>query len=518
MRVFSLLILTLIFMPNLAFAAFVMPQGAPQIAVSEHSKQYDIVEGYKEQITLLDEDSAEYTDALSSLTDALDRLDAIEDLISNSGFEENADRFEEDDYKDFQALQEDIFMTELQILDASDPLELSNLGKKLEFHVGERTTFLEIRDSENPAFDFSDIEREGGSTSAPPEARRFFSNFISSLQKHVYTFVVVHVYTDLAKETGFLFKVFAGFWLLWVIVNTFFMQAQTNPSHIVVQFILMCAASFMLSSEGVGVFVEYFYNPITSMFYYLSNFFMEKATVGLPSASSSGMRFDSALLELEKLFNVSFEMSAHILDNTMSSRWDVSGFFKGLFISTVFVGAVSALVFLFCAYWSYAIFALHVLLAVTPIMMMLGVFKKTRQYTFKWFSGCVNYLMIPVVLSISMGITIMILNEYYTSLINDTADTVLSGSKIQDEDKENIFNIILICFLSFLVHLRVGEISAFLTGGLSNGLSSTWALGMMAVGKGLDIAKNTPRAAMGAGQAGAKGIAKGAELARNLRK
>ena len=506
MRIIFLTLLSLISFSAIAKADFVMPSGAPSVMVTEYNRVVTLINDYKEQLTALESGSEEYIRIAETLTDLSSRQQDLEDIASSSDYDFNTDLLSDEVKAEYEKILEEIAKRKIDLLDANSPTNIVNIGKELSLLEGAKSQlFINNGDGYIP-FDVNTIDAQ---TSSSVEPRWLFTKFISTLQDHTYTFVVNRVYSDLAAETDSLFKIFVGFWLLWTIINVFFLAQPVNFLNIFIQLILIAIASTMLSETGKDLFVEYFYDPVVGSFYYLSNFFMERATSGLGLNHLEGLRFDAALLELEKLFQATFDISGFLMDNMKSGVLDIGGILKGCFFSLVFITSVACLIFLFCAYWSYAIFALHVLLALTPIMIVLGVFKKTRVYFFKWLSGVINYLSIPVILSISMGITIFILNDYYTTLIESTAQKIAKGNKISTEDSDNIMNIILICFLSFLLHLRVGEISAFLTNGISNGLSSTWALGMMAAQNTVNFARQSPQMmgqALGNARSAAQGL------------
>jgi len=320
----------------------------------------------------------------------------------------------------------------------------------------------------------------------------FVSSFITTLKYHLYNFVMNRVFDDLAQETHTFFRLCVAVWLVWTILAATFLKAKVNYMTILMQTIIIMACSTFLSVGGRAVFEEYFYLPALSLFFGLADFFMEKATSA--SSCASAVSFDGALGKLEQLLASSWVLSDYISEHAPSWWSNPMGFIKAAIFSGLFLLTVGALIFLFAAYWGYAIFAVHVLFALTPIMACLACFKTTRPYAFRWLSGVINYLSIPVILSISMGMTLSIYDSVLGDFMNETAGKIADGgASASESDMDNIVHIFFITLLSFLIHLRVGEISAHLTNGVSTGLSSTWSLGIMAASQVKDLAGTSLR-------------------------
>lgn len=306
----------------------------------------------------------------------------------------------------------------------------------------------------------------------------FFVGFIEKLTKHVYTFVVKMIYEDLVAELDKIFFVFTTCWFVWNATKFAFGQAKIVD--IFLQFLLIIFASSFMSQGGASFFINYFYNPLFSAFFGLSDFMISKAmNVGEVGHETEKKVFLSGISQLENLWKAAAQITDSLEKNVPSL--DIGKSIKMFVYGMLIKGGFLALTLLFCCYWSYAIFALHVFLALSPLMFMLAVFKTTRQYFQKWFSAVINYLTIPVILSISMGLTISIINTEMQYLVNEVAPQVAEGGgELSASDQHSFRSLILMCAISFLVHLRVGEMAAFLTGGVSAGLSSSWSLGAMA--------------------------------------
>ena len=352
---------------------------------------------------------------------------------------------------------------------------------------------LQASQSVNNLFDDLNTDLNASSLSfGQYQSGGIVTEFIRELEISLYNFVVKKIYEPLAEESHVFFVVGVTIWVSYLIISFFFLNKKHDPLKILVTFFKIMLASLFLSRGGNVFFVEYFYEPLVGTFYNLANFFTAHTSNELLSDSDN--QFGSAVIQLEQLQQSAGEISKKIQENAPNFLTNAGRFMQMVAFTYIFQISIFLLLFLFAAYWSYSVFALHVLLAMTPIMVALWAFSTTRQYTFKWFSGIINYLTIPVVLAISMGFTLSQLGDEVNILLQDTAPTIIEGGNtITEEHETNIIKIIFICFLSFLVHLRVGEISAFLTGGVSSGLSSTWALGATGVKAGMDLVTSAPR-------------------------
>ena len=295
------------------------------------------------------------------------------------------------------------------------------------------------------------------------------SSFITGIQTHTYNFVK-STYGELSGITHGYFIFFVSVWFIYTVIKMFFLQAQTPPLNVGMQFFLILIASTLLTTGGAGAFFSLFYEPIMEASVKMSSFFMTKATNG-------DGNFSHAIAQLENLFANSIDIALYLIESV--DGFDIAGFLKAVFLGLVLISSVAGLVFLFAAYWSYSIFAIHILFALTPFMIAMYPFKALRQYPEKWFAGVINYAVIPIVLSISMGITIMISQQEVSEyLAAGGVEFTEGGNADAGEAGASITFIILVSMLSFLVHLRVGDIASHLTGGISTGLSSTWNMGI----------------------------------------
>tara|TARA_B100001146_G_scaffold102400_1_gene90686 strand:- start:441 stop:2006 length:1566 start_codon:yes stop_codon:yes gene_type:complete len=379
----------------------------------------------------------------------------------------------------YNTMRKDYILSSYRALDLSNPdrYQDERIASDAEDGIG---TVLYKEDKDNSGIDFDSIESAADNRSTEEISQDEIDSsialtFIQNLQYHTFDFVSEKIYEDLAAQTNTLFIFFVSVWLLYVITAFFILQNQLSPQQILFQLFLILIASTILTSGGKELFINYFYSPLLSSFYGLADFFIAKATS--TGGGAGGTDFAGALKRIEDLFSAVRDTSNYMIDNT--STWSWTKKIKIFAFSWVFTVSAAALLFLFTAYWAYSLFALHVLLAFTPLFVALACFKMTRQYTFKWFSGIINYLTIPVVLSVSMGITISVIGEY-VDFTGDVADNLIENDNVNGGAQSTLFSVFLITILSFLVHLRVGEIAAFLTGGVSSGLSSSWSLGIMA--------------------------------------
>lgn len=349
------------------------------------------------------------------------------------------------------------------------------MGKAKIFLVLIGILFLTIFSFEAQAqeLDLDTFDGQGESNSGGSQGW-IVSDFIDFLTGHTYNFVR-STYGELAAKAHNYYVFFVGVWFIYVIVTVTYFRVQANPFNLVGQLLLIIIVSSLLTTGGGGAFFSYFYDPLMTASSDLANFFMGKATGG------GGDTFSGAMVKLENMFKNSSKIAIFIVEEAPSPWRSVGGFIKAIFMALCLIVVTTGLVFLFAAYWSYAIFALHILFAITPIALCLYPFKATRSWTMKWFSGILNYLFIPVLLSISMGITISIFaSQVEGYLSSEMPDIVAGGNELGADTSYSILFLMLTSALSFLVHLRIGDIAAHLTGGISTGLSNTWSAAISA--------------------------------------
>jgi type IV secretory pathway VirB6-like protein len=168
------------------------------------------------------------------------------------------------------------------------------------------------------------------------------------------------------------------------------------------------------------------------------------------------------------------------------SIWIVTGFLAVLY---------GFLYIVFTTLILYGIFAFYIYAILGPIALMCCTMKKTRFIFWSWVRQMLNYLLIPIITSIIMGITVSVLD--------------MSANVIAEMDLANdgVFNkqiglAFLIGCISLFFHLKAPELSNGLSGGQAGGIGGFYAgLGALAAGTkmvsdqaglsgGLNILKN----------------------------
>ena len=177
----------------------------------------------------------------------------------------------------------------------------------------------------------------------------------------------------------------------------------------------------------------------------------DQISSALTGSPASGTALDSMIANVK----TSLDSMIEKMDFSLTGNWSVS--FKALYaIVLIYVGSF-IFIFYAAAYLLVAKFMVGLLLSVGTIFISFAFFPVTRGYFTSWCGQCLNYIMLCIMYSITLGV----LNKFITSKFD------LSHLGV-----ESSFQIIIIFFISVFVIQQIGVLVSSLTGGMGiNGLT-----------------------------------------------
>ena len=309
--------------------------------------------------------------------------------------------------------------------------------------------------------------------------------FLDRMSKQLIRVVRDVIFDDLAQVLRTPFTIMLTLWLMFVAVSMV-RGVQVVPMDMAMKFGLILIISTLTFSGGGAVFFDWVFHPVYNTFFSLAAFILDTTTYGAASAMTSDVvsnKHFAGVVIVEERLKDALSWGALIFEAETESIIDVSGAVKGAGLYLITVGAFLLLWITFSGLMAYSVFASMVLFAMSPLMMIFYVFKTTKGITISWVRGLFNYLMIPVIAAFSMGLTLNILMQSWMDF--EAIMTQIEGGADIDFPKKDLYALLLMTLLSFLIHMRIPDITASITGGSSHGLGNTVANSMTAVSTGV---------------------------------
>jgi type IV secretory pathway VirB6-like protein len=320
----------------------------------------------------------------------------------------------------------------------------------------------------------------------------FLSKLMNSIYVKLSDYVFNKVFPALSDLLQLPFILFTTLWLVWVGYSL--MMGKARDINIYVKQVLLIALiNTFLSSGAVNLFVDWIVTPLVYTGFNLSEWFLAQASESLPKLTGNEASTFGALSYLEYIFARAIGM-ASFLWNTITDGGFTDYFAKVIKASFVWLTIVATFFFLMISYafmYIYSVFAMFVLLGLSPIYLLFFAFDKTRGLTLTWLKGLINYILIPVVASIALALTVFVLEEtwrpfeeYSAAISGMTPDVSLDDMAGSGEfEWYQLAAVIVVGVVSWVLALRVGDICAFLTGGISTNLGALYQESVATLGK-----------------------------------
>ncbi len=284
------------------------------------------------------------------------------------------------------------------------------------------------------------------------------------------------MYPNLVKPVQKILRTLAVLWLVFYALNSYFGQ-PLNYGLIIKQLAVITLLYYFLGTEK-NVVISWTYDWLITTFYGFSawalNIFSDNTStisfLKLDNGDSLTQVY-SAINSIEAMMRKILEFSGVIYDYYSEGITNIAGVFKGGLLAVVLILVFGFYLLYFTFIFAYALFALHVYFALMPIMLAFYPFKVTRPTFNQWIKSVFNYLTIPVLASIALGITTYFMNDSiykmtrYLDLKEDATGALM----------EIYIPLILVGFIGYMILLRVGDMASHLTGGASTGLGADFS-------------------------------------------
>lgn len=313
-------------------------------------------------------------------------------------------------------------------------------------------------------------------------------NFLVNLNGSLYNFVKNVIFGDLADILRAPFQIAVTLWLIFIAV-AMWRGKNLNSMEFVYKFGVIALVGTIVFSGGGYLFFEWFLIPLLKTFIGLSGWVLQAATFNLNIDTSAiegyNEHFIGSLI-VEQRFYESLKIGAYLWDiSTEGFGGAITGAAKGAVLYLATVVTFLALLVMFTLLFAYSIFAAYTLFAMAPIFLLLSVFQMTRGFFISWLRCLLNYLCIPVIAAFSMGMTLSLLLNHWLEF-EAAIDSMRAGGS-DTFPMMQFITVLVTTWLSFLIHLRVPDIAASLTGGSSGGFGTT-LMSAVTAGSALSIA------------------------------
>lgn len=343
----------------------------------------------------------------------------------------------------------------------------------------------------------------------------FLSKLMNSIYVKLSDYVFNRVFPALSELLQLPFILFTTLWLVWVGYSLMMGKVQDINTY-VKQVLLIALINTFLSAGAVNLFVDWIVTPLVFTGFNLSEWFLAQASDSLPKLTGGDATTFGALSYLEYIFARAIGL-ASFLWNTITDGGFTDYFAKVIKAAFVWITMVATFFFLMISYafmYIYSVFAMFVLLALSPIYLLFFAFDKTRGLTLAWFKGMVNYVLIPVVASVALALTVFVLEEtwkpfeaYSAAISGMTPDVSLSDVDAQGEfEWYQLAAVIVVGVVSWVLALRVGDICAFLTGGISTNLGALYQESIATLGKTVAVGTAAAAATSYVAQSGSQAV------------
>lgn len=301
------------------------------------------------------------------------------------------------------------------------------------------------------------------------------TNIVATIIESAETIVFDSLYPALGESLMGLYIVFMT---LWIIFFGYKMARgmEVEPMKVVIQFMAFAFVGVVLG-DGGGAFVKgWILDPLQGASLGLAGLVVTSAT----DINSDMPAYLGALVFLEDLFFQSIDL-ADLIFSTMVESASLGGKIVAALVGGFFwVYIVFNFTFLTVVYafmFIYAILALYLFLSFAPLYLVFAAFPSTRSMAMSWLRGVINYLSIPTIAAFSLALFMGIMKVMWDDVISGVGG--LDGVEVRESSGEggafpwyDLIGVLIVVKLSYVMALRVGEISAFLTGGLTNNLGS----------------------------------------------
>jgi len=280
------------------------------------------------------------------------------------------------------------------------------------------------------------------------------------------------IFTDLANILKTPFEIGVTLWIMFIGAKIFFGKEVDWGSFLQKLAIITLISTFVFTNNG-RLFFDWIMNPLTDTFFGLSTWFLQEATTGIDQSVAAGAQFKifAGTIIVESMFSKAINIGEYIWK--VESGLSLSAIFKAGLMFLVFVGGFTCLLLKFAQNFAYSLFSLIVFFSLSPLMLCFYAFSTTRPVCITWFRGLINALAMPVMTSLAIGICLnMMLRDWMefegilTAQMQGSGDAAASFPMIKFIDLSGIV------WISYLILIRIDDVTAFLTGGISPNLTN----------------------------------------------
>jgi hypothetical protein len=284
---------------------------------------------------------------------------------------------------------------------------------------------------------------------------------VSEMKYSIESYVEI-AFQILSSEVMPLFKVFAI--LAITILGICLVLGKFQDSSKEILSIIIITPVAIEFASNYGLFSSFFVEPMVESTKSLMGIFVSLTT-------TSGDPLESMFLTMDSKFALVFQ--------SVSVAVGDAGFFSeaAMWFVTFFLAVLYGFLYIvFTTLVIYGLFAFYVYAVLAPVAIMFGTMSKTRFIFWAWFRQVCNYLLVPVITSIIMGITVHVL---------DMSANIIADMNIEED---GVFNkqigiTYLIGFVSLFFHLKAPELANGLSGGQASGVGGFFGgMGAMAAG------------------------------------
>lgn len=291
-------------------------------------------------------------------------------------------------------------------------------------------------------------------------------------------FVFQEVLPQIGGSTRGLLYAFAVLYLVFYGYKIF-RGAAFNFMEVGTALFIIFVVNILLTDQGVGYLRSLYFTAYSSSAMF-SSAIVDTNVVEWPSEFEKEGGYYKALAFLESMFFQMVGLGEFIWKTYVGiAGWkQVIG--AALVAGATYIAIVSAfgsLVVYYGFLFAYAVIALNVLLCLAPIYLLFFAFSLTRGLAIQWLRAMFNYLLIPIIATITLTLAVFVINNFFLEL-QQLLDVIQGAEEadaqaLKDEFPwDDIIGIIGVTLIMQVLALRVGDMAAHLTGGSSGNLGA----------------------------------------------
>ena len=302
-----------------------------------------------------------------------------------------------------------------------------------------------------------------------------FDRFFEGLNKWLWSYSNTHVdhigmYDKLGSALQPIFAAILQLLALFIFTTLLLGKFADKFYNLIKFFVFIVIASLFLGQGDL--FKEWIFEPLLDLLVGLMMILLGNADNILNTTTIGQAIFGGVEQEFDKIFNL------------IGLMWEDVGFrdFKALLAIVALSLTYGGLYFIFSVLIFIGFFGFYVMMGVLPIILLFAIV--SRQFLVSWLKTTLNYFLIPIMTAIVMSITLLFLDNAYSSLL-DALDYFSNGEVFTTVLGMALF----VGILSIGLHWKAPEFAAGLTGGMVSGAGSVVGATAAVAGGSWAIAK-----------------------------